>query len=246
MFEKGSTMLRATVWVLILAMLPLGMMFITARPVLAVSCPQCFGFTRIADGVYAESSMPAADRDHALQVLAESERRVTAFYGSLQHRPRLLVCGADACYDRIGGMQGTGTGSVGYFAIVVASQALDPVLIATTLAHAELMGRVGMWRMKSGAVPAWFDAGAAVLASDDPAYLAPASRKRKDRCLTGPGGELPEEADLWQERVQQFDYLNAAAACRVDLWMIAHGGSQAVTALLGKLADGQSFDTLYR
>jgi hypothetical protein len=238
-------LLLAFIWIGVLAALPVGMLYLTARPVVVAACPQCFGFSKASDGVYIQSGLSTEQQAHAGQVLAAARKRAGDFFGSLEHSPRVVICGDDACYTRIGGMSGTGMGSVAYFAVVVSPKGLDPALLAAAIARAELEGRVGWWHMNSGAVPAWFDAGVAALASDDPAYVRPARPGQKDRCLTGPGGDLPDQSDLWQQRVQQFDYLNAAAACRVDLWMLDHGGTSAVTTLLDKVAQGEDFAKLF-
>src|SRR5690242_13571458 len=232
--EALKGLIQAVVWLLVLAALPVGVLYLAARPVVAAGCPQCFGFSKAADGVYIQSGVSAAEQARSEQLLAAAGQRAVDFYGKLQHSPRFLICADEACYARIGGLPGTGTVSVDYFAVVAAPKGLDPVLLAAAISHAEFEGRVGWWHMKSGAVPAWFDAGVAALASDDPAYVRPARPGHKDRCLTGPGGDLPDQSALWQARVQQFDYLNAAAACRVDLWMVDHGGAAAVTGLLDK------------
>ncbi len=240
-----KALLWVAIWIGVLAALPVGVLYLTARPVVVAACPQCFGFSKAADGVYIQSGLSTEQQAHAGQVLAAARKRVEDFFGSLEHSPRVVICADDACYTRIGGRPGTGMGSVDYFAVVVSPKGLDPVLLAAAISHAELEGRVGWWHMKSGAMPAWFDAGVAALASDDPAYVLPVRPGHKDRCLTGPGGDMPEQSDLWQQRVQQFDYLNAAAACRVDLWMVDHGGTSAVTTLLDKIAQGQDFATLF-
>lgn len=243
--EVLKGLIQAAVWVLVLAALPVGVLYLTARPVVVAGCPQCFGFSKASDGVYIQSGVSAAEQARTEQVLAAARQRTADFYGSLEHSPRFLICADEACYARIGGLPGTGTVSVEDFAVVASPKGLDPVLLAAALSHAELEGRVGLWNMKAGAVPAWFDAGVAALASGDPAYVLPVRPGHKDRCLTGPGGDLPDRSDLWQARVQQFDYLNAAAACRVDLWMVDHGGTSAVTGLLGRVAQGQDFSELF-
>lgn len=243
--EVTRSLIQALVWLVVLAALPVGMLYLTARPVVVAGCPQCFGFSKAADGIYVQSGASAAALARAQQALSVARKRDVDFYGSLEHSPRFLVCADDACYTRIGGLPGTALGSVDYFAVVVSPKGLDPAALAAAYSHAELEARVGWWHMKSGAVPAWFDAGVAALVSDDPAYVLPVRPHQKDRCLTGPGGDLPEQSDLWQQRVQQFDYLKAAAACRVDLWMVAHGGPKAVTALLDQVAQGQDFASLF-
>lgn len=237
-------MIRAAIWILVILLLFAGFIVWVARPVAVVTCPQCFGLSKAADGVYVESAMPAGMRRHVLQVLAEAEDRVGHFYGTLEHRPRTVVCATDACFQRIGG-GGTRVGSLGSFALLVAPQGTNVVLISHELSHVELHGRVGLWHMEVGAIPAWFDEGVAVLVSDDPAYLAPV-RPGRDRCAAGPMADLPTDPAEWRDRLtEQGDLLYASAACQVDIWMLAQGGPPAVPALLAKIHDGQDFDTLY-
>lgn len=237
-------MLRLAVWLVVVLALFAGFIVLVARPVAVVACPQCFGLAKAADGVYVESSMSEEMRRHVLQVLAQAEERVGHFYGTLEHRPRTVVCATDACFERIGGA-GTRVGSLGSFALLVSSQGTNVVLISHELSHVELHGRAGLWHMEMGAVPAWFDEGVAVLVSDDPEYLAPA-RPGRDRCAAGPMADMPTDPAEWRDKLaEQGDLLYASAACQADLWMIAHGGPPAVPALLTKIHDGGSFDSLY-
>ena len=207
--------------------------------------PRLFGFSKLADGLYVQSSMAPKLRLQVTALLATAEQRVSAFFGGLQHMPRVLICADDACYSRIGGGAGSGTGTLGSFALVVSRAGINPVLIAEALSHVELHGRVGFWNTETGAVPAWFDEGAAVLAADDRQYLAPA-RPGRDRCAVGPLSDMPTDPVEWRDKVaEQGDLLYASAACQVDLWMLAQGGPPAVPALLAKIHDGMSFDSLY-
>lgn len=238
-------MLRAFTWLGILALLTLGVALLTARPLVAAGCPGCFGFIRQAPGLYVQSSMPAEQRIRAAAALGAATQRVGAFFGGLQHAPRVLICADDACYHRIGGHPGSGTGTAGSFAVVVSPEAINTVPMAEALAQLELHGRVGYWRELTGAVPIWFDQGVAVLAADDTLYIRP--RGGRDRCLAGPIPDMPVTPEDWNGALQeQGQILYARAACQTDMWMESHGGPAAVAALLAKVAVGQSFDSLYK
>ena len=237
-------MLRSAMWLVLLLMLFAGFVLLVARPFAAVSCPQCFGLQQAADGVYLESSMPESARAHALQLVAQAEDRVGRFYGGMQQSPRVLICATVACFERIGG-GGARVGSLGSLALLVSPEGENLVLMSHELSHVELHGRVGMWRMEIGSVPAWFDEGMAVLVSDDPQYLAPA-RPGRDRCAAGPQADMPSDPVDWRARLaENGNLLYAGAACQVDLWMIRQGGPAAVPPFLAKLHDGQAFDSLY-
>jgi hypothetical protein len=238
-------MLRSAAWLTLILASFLGFILLVARPVVAVACPWCFGLEKAVDGVYVEAAMPADARQHALQLLGQAEERVGRFYSGMQYTPRTLICATPRCFERIGG-GGTRVGSLGSLALLVAPEGINVVLMSHELSHVELHGRVGLWHMELGAVPAWFDEGMAVLVSDDPQYLAPA-RHGRDRCAAGPQADMPADPAEWRERLaENGDLLYASAACQVDLWMIAQGGPTAVPALLVKLHDGQSFDALYK
>jgi hypothetical protein len=232
------------IWIIVLVAVPVCLTLLVERPLAAMACPFCFGLEKLQDGVYVETSMSTETRAKLLKTLAESEARVTQFYGQMRYIPRVIVCATDACYQHIGG-GGARVGSLGASLLLVAPQGIDAVLMSHELSHVELYGRVGFWNMFLDVVPVWFNEGVAVLVSDDPAYLAP-PHNGGDRCRVGPGEHMPVYPSEWRDRLQQDgQMLYAEAACQVDYWVIANGGPAAVPALLDKLHAGQSFDSLY-
>lgn len=237
-------LIQAAVWVLVLTALPLGALYVTARPVLAVGCPQCFGMAKAADGVYLQSGMDEAQRARALTAIDAGRSRAAQFYGELQHDPRILVCSDAACYQRIGGAAGSGIGSLGSIALEVSPFGVDPVFISAGLSRVELQGRVGFWKFSMGAVPMWFSEGVAVEVADDPNYVMP--RAIGSRCKQGPFPDMPATPTEWQQELQtEGDVLYAQSACKVDMWIYQNGGPKAVTGLLDKVAQGQDFDKLF-
>lgn len=237
-------MWRSIIWLLVLLLLPVAGALLLERPLAALACPRCFGMVQAADGVYVESVMPTDSRAHVLKLLTQAEDRVGRFYGSLEYRPRVLVCMSDGCFQHIGG-GGNRVGSMGSFGLMISSQGEDPVLMSHELSHVELHGRVGLWKVFTGAIPVWFDEGVAVLVSDDPVYLRPA-RGNEDRCKAGPPPNMPETPEDWRDELQQEgDVLYAQAACQTDYWMLGNGGPPAVPRVLARVAGGESFDTIY-
>ncbi|HEX6550046.1 MAG TPA: hypothetical protein VF117_05180 [Gammaproteobacteria bacterium] len=235
--------LRAAIFLSLLVAIPLTVIIWT-HPVLAAAvCPRCFGFVRIEQGVFVERSMPPADRAATLKRLNAAEDRVAKFYGTVEYRPRILVCKTDACFQEIGGGSAQ-VGSIGSFVLLVSPRAENVVLMSHELSQIELVGRIGVIRSFIGAVPAWFNQGVDVLVSDDPYYLAPAG-KYHDRCVAEPSGNLPNDMVVWVQQANRDVLLYAVAACRVDRWMIKRGGPVAVNALLRQIADGTAFDKAY-
>src|SRR5579863_7732811 len=238
-------MLRATIWIVILGLLMVGMALLLVRPAVAAACPRCFGLSKAADGVYVESAMSPATRAHTAGVMSAAEQSIATFFGEERFKPRTLICSTDGCYHRIGGAPGSGTGTLGSFALVVSPEAVNKVAVTEALAHVELRGRVGAWKMEMGAVPEWFEEGLAVVVADDPLFIEPPSHV--DRCLAGSFPDMPATPSEWRDELEQEgDVLYAQSACQTVMWIQSHGGPPGVAALLGKLADGQPFDTLYR
>lgn len=240
-----GSLIRLLVWILVLGGIALGMSLWVARPAVAAACPACFGFSRAQDGLYLQSGMKSEQQQQAVSVIAAAEQRIAAFYGQERFPPRVLVCADDACYRRIGGIQGSGTGAVATIALVVSSRAVNTVAVTEALSHIEMRGRVGLWKMQIGAVPQWFEEGLAVTVSEDPLYLGPG--KRANRCLAGSFPDMPATPEEWRDELQQEgDILYAQSACKAWMWIEEHGGGAGVSALLDKLAAGQDFAALTR
>lgn len=237
---------QALIWVVAVALVTAVIAYVMARPMTAAVCPACYGLEKAADGVYVQSSMSAAERSRVLATVAAAKTQASQFYGGLRHQPRILVCGDDACYERMGGMPGTATGGMGASVLEVSHLGSQQrgVFITAALSDAELYGRVGFWKFNLGAVPMWFDEGLAVVVADDPAYLLPPGRG--DRCKAGPFPDMPAMPSEWQQELQQEgDVLYAQSACKVNMWMMQNGGPKAVTGLLDRIAQGQDFSTLF-
>ena len=207
--------------------------------VAAAGCPSCYGFTDLGDGIFVQRSMAPESRDTAKATIEEARARVRAFYDSLEAHPRVLLCQTDDCYRPLGGSS-RGITLLDQ-ALILSPRGIDTVIATHELAHAELHRRIGLMATLSRSVPQWFDEGLAVSVSDDPRYLAPASRP--DRCRSEPDGDLPTSRTAWIETAQSAD-LYAKAACKVSRWLGSHGGSAGVRRLAAGIADGAAFDVL--
>lgn len=235
---------QTLVWLLGLALVTAVVMYLMARPVAAASCPGCFGLEQAGDGLYVQSGMSAPERQRVVATVDAARVQARQFYGELRHPPRILVCADDACYARLGGMPGTATGAMGSTVLEVSHLGSEQqVFITAGFSRAELYGRVGFWKFNLGAVPMWFDEGLAVVVANDSAYILPPGRN--DRCKAGTFPDMPATPSEWQQELQtEGDVLYAQSACKVDMWMVQHGGPKAATDLLAKVAQGQDFDQL--
>lgn len=238
-----ASVIRFLVWILVLGGIALGMSLWVARPAVAAACPACFGFSRLQDGLYVQSGMKPEQQQKTIAVIAAAEQRIAAFFGQERFPPRVLVCADDACYHRIGGMPGSGTGAVASIALVVSPAAINTVAVSEGLSHMEMRGRVGFWKIQMGAVPQWFEEGLAVVVSEDPLFLGP--RNHVNRCLAGSFPDMPQTPEDWRDELQQEgDILYAQSACETWMWVEHSGGGPGVSALLDKLAAGQDFTAL--
>jgi hypothetical protein len=100
-----------------------------------------------------------------------------------------------------------------------------------------------MWDSGNRAArPSWFDAGLAVVVSDDPRYLAAVGAA--DRCLVDGDGPLPTGCANGTGAGADHQ-LYAKAARRISRWLARKGGPAAVTRLLSQAALGTPFAQAY-
>lgn len=214
--------------------------FLSVFPAIgAAGCPSCYGFTHLGDGIFVQRNLALGSRETAKATVEEARARVRDFYGSLEAHPWVLLCHTDDCYRPLGG------GSRGITlldqALILSPRGTDIIIATHELAHAELHHRIGLLATLSRAVPQWFDEGLAVLVSDDPRYLAPASQP--DRCLSEPDGDLPTSRSAWIESAQNAN-LYAKAACKVSRWFGSHRGSAGVGRFIVGISEGATFEKL--
>lgn len=208
----------------------------------AMACPRCFGFERLQNSIFVDPAMTQAERSRFAEVFSEGQARAAHYLGALHERPVILACVSPECSKR---MRDKGARALSYaqFGLKLAPRGLDSITVAHELTHIEIHGRLGLVRLLSGAMPAWFDEGVAVLASDDPRYLLPEGST--NRCRTEPSTELPSNMWDWMRRAGADDGLYAQASCRVLLWNDAHGGRQALLALINRVSAGERFEHVW-
>ncbi|GIM90419.1 hypothetical protein [Paractinoplanes toevensis] len=198
--------------------------------VVAVNCPGCYGLTRVGDHVYSERGLTAAQKEQLLGLAADARRRVEVFYGGRESEPRLIACFTDECYDRIGGGGEKGVAILDR-AVILSPRGLDAVIASHEMAHVELHQRL------DGDVPQWFDEGLAVVVSGDPRYLG-------EHCRIPFDGPLPETLSAWRVAARTDQQVYSKAACRVQRWLDANGGREAVRALIVQIKKGAAFPAI--
>ncbi len=205
----------------------------------AYACPRCYGLVPVSPGLYVEAAMPLADRTALRATIAGAEAQVAAFYGSFDRRPTVLACATEACDRRLGG-RGARATTFGTWFIRLSPRGLDATIVAHEFSHVEFHARVGELRLISGAVPAWFDEGLAVIVSRDTRYLAfdAAGGSSVGRCVAEPRGDLPSSPFEWAESSGKTPGLYAEAACGVMRWMEANGGAAGLRLAMGQIVEG--------
>jgi hypothetical protein len=214
----------------VVVLLAVGGLVLAYPEVAATTCPGCYGLTRVSDDVYGERGLTAAQRDRLAGLAVDARRRVEAFYGEVESDPRLLACFTDDCYARIGGGGEKGIAVLNR-AVMLSPRGLDAVIASHELAHVELHRRL------DGDVPQWFDEGLAVVVSEDPRYLG-------EHCRVPFDGPLPETLPAWLRAAGADQQVYSKAACRVQRWLDANGGRDAVPALVDRLNDGAAFPAM--
>jgi hypothetical protein len=210
--------------------LTVGGLALAYRPVAAAICPGCFGLTGVSDHVYSERGLTAAQKDQLAGLAVDARRRVELFYGVRESEPRLLACFTEKCYDRIGGGGEKGVAVVNR-AVMLSPRGLDEVIASHEMAHVELHQRL------DAEVPQWFDEGLAVVVSDDPRYLG-------EHCRIPFDGLLPETLSAWLAAAGADQQVYSQAACRVQRWLAANGGRDAVLALIERMNAGAEFPAI--
>ncbi|MEU7804005.1 hypothetical protein AB0B10_32625 [Micromonospora arborensis] len=222
--------LRWTLGGIVVVLLTVGGLALAYPSVAAAVCPGCYGLTRVGEHFYSERDLTAAQNDQLVGLAVDARRRVEVFYGDRKSEPRLIACFTDDCYNRIGGGGEKGVAVLNR-AVMLSPRGLDPVIASHEMAHVELHRRL------DGEVPQWFDEGLAVVVSDDPRYLG-------EHCRVPFDGPLPETLSAWLDAAGADQQVYSKAACRVQWWLDANGGRDAVLTLIEQINDGAAFPAI--
>lgn len=198
--------------------------------------PTWFGFVEIANNVYVDKEMPAAQRTEVLKTVSAAKSRVSKFFGGLEGQPKILACSTENCFVRsIGGSSPKGQ-AYGSSALMLSPRGLDVVIISHELTHIELHSRVGVFRSWRS-IPSWFDEGLAVLVSEDPRFAEGDWLK-----ATEDGKNAPKLNELtWGKGSWQMNYGTARRA--VGKWY-SHAGHAGLMRLIAEVKQGEDFDAI--
>ncbi|MGA9854665.1 MAG: hypothetical protein WBR29_05245 [Gammaproteobacteria bacterium] len=238
-----SWIARLLVPAAVLSIVCFGILVWRVKPLAVAVCPLCFGFEKIGTGIYVQHGMPLDEQARATHLLVLADDRIRDFYGHIEYRPRVLICATQECIGRIGGGDAA-SGSVGAYVLLLGPKGVNEIDITHELSLIEVSGRIGLYHSIMDTVPAWFDEGVAVVASDAPEFAALAKANRNG-CLDKPTDDLPVDKTKWIEEASEYPFIYTQAGCRVADWMAIRGGSAAVSRLLARIAKGESFDKVY-
>ncbi len=234
---------RLLVLATVLSVVCFGILVWKVKPLAVAVCPVCFGFEKIASGIYVQQGMPVEEQALTKRVLMLADDQIRDFYGDIEDHPRMLICATQECIGRIGGGNAA-SGSVGALVLLLGPEGMNQIDITHELSLIEVAGRIGLYHSIMNTVPAWFDEGVAVVASDAPEFAALA-KANASGCRNKPTDDLPVYRSQWLEEAHQYPFIYAQASCRVAEWMAVRGGSHAVSRLLTRVANGESFDKAY-
>jgi hypothetical protein len=203
----------------------------------AYACPSCYGLLRITSSLFVDPAMSVEARTKLQEAISRAAVQVAAFYGSFDQAPTLLVCATKECDHKLGG-RGARANTYGTTFIRVSPDGLNQTILAHEFSHVELHTRIGLMRFLTGAIPAWFDEGLAVIVSDDARYLKPGTISAM-RCLAEPEGGLPSSLSQWRLLAGKTPSLYAQAACGVMRWMEANGGTAGLLTAISQVAGGK-------
>ncbi len=189
--------------------------------VAAYFCPPCYQLVPAGNRVFVDEGMSEDEVTRFRANLGEARDSVTAFFGLTQTNPVVLVCSTATCNSRLAAGNAKAR-TFGDRFIVVSPQGDDATILAHELAHAEVNGRTGLWKMIRGTLPAWLNEGIVVVASGDQRYLK-TDRQGQLQCIVEPDENLPVSRRVWREEAgKRTRPIYAMAACRV-LEMMQNG-----------------------
>ncbi|MGA9853252.1 MAG: hypothetical protein WBR15_10010 [Gammaproteobacteria bacterium] len=238
-----SWVIRLLILALVLSAVCFGVLAWRVKPVAAAVCPQCYGFEKSAEKVYVQRGMTDEEQSLVKRNLTLAYDHIREFYGNIGNHPRILICATQECIGRFGGNDAA-TGSVGSYVLLLGPKGINVIDISHELSLMEVSGRIGLYHSLMGAVPAWFDEGVAVVVSGAPEFTALAS-SGQNGCRHEFTEDLPADKTKWIEEASEYPFIYAQAGCRVAEWMASRGGSSAVTRLLTRVANGETFERAY-
>ncbi len=209
----------------------------------AVVCPSCYGMEYAGQRIVVDTAMPAGMRVELSGDADIAASTVGAFYGAFPRQPYLVACSTEACDRRMGGRGAKAITLSAPFVTVLrlSPRGIDPTILVHEFSHVELHRRVGLWARLTGAFPAWFDEGIAVLVSADDRYIRPGTTALK-RCVRDSERPLPTTPFDWTSKAGKDSMLYADAVCRLMRWMDANGDKDGLLRAIDAAGTGTAFE----
>lgn len=234
---------RAVIGIILIGAIASGLLAFGYPAVTATICTACFGMERAAPGLIVDREMPASMRDALSTNAMEAESRIRKFYGTFDRAPIIVACSTDECDRRMGGRGALASTTTTPFSVMtrVSPRGQTPAILAHEFSYVVLHRRIGWRKLADGVMPAWFDEGIAVIASDDNRYLN-AGTTPAERCVRDSESSLPSSPAEWGPRAGKDRMIYADAACRVLQWMETHGGRDGVLKAIDTASAGQALN----
>ena len=203
------------------------------------------GYQQIDPGVYAPSSLSAADRQRALADLAAARARIAALYGAPNARPVTILAADDREAARFGladGVPGTAFVTAAGTHVVLNLAHFSVDVTAHELTHAELAERLGFWTRMTR-LPVWLDEGLALQLDWRPTYQVDCAAVGPERIHAVQAYDSVRK--FWSGDVNAIVAHYQAARCAAAE-VLAHYPARDLYAGLTRVRRGESVDDVFR
>lgn len=190
-----------------------GLFALGYTPLLAATCPACFGLKNAGNNIYVDTR--DHNFDHEMNRRYDlAKARVVRGFGPVQRQPRVIACLSETCHKLMGD-PGPKALTYGSHVFYLSPRGLEVDIIAHELTHIELHHKIGLKSLRH--FPAWVDEGIAVYVSQDARFdLNP------ETCVIH-NHALPISAREWgRQSGQAGATLYRDAGCTVSKWMKSH------------------------
>lgn len=203
-------------------------------------------FTEVQDHVYISNDY-SGDKQKVISVLDESTKRVSAFWGSLESSPIIIICDNQKTLEKLGGDHDTATLVLfdAYSFISISSEYLNVDVMAHELTHAELHTRLYHGKLPQKLVPTWFDEGVATQNDYREKYNDDAWKKATNNGLNVLDFRAIDTApEFNQGETSERIYRYIVSRHELKEW-IERNGMDGLLELISGVNDGVDFYDLY-
>src|SRR5712692_802002 len=238
------------VWVIVALLLCAGCSTVRGTKLWA---PTWFELEPIAPRVFVNKGMPPAQRQLVLELVAESEQRLTHYYGTVTSTPKLFFCSTEACFQSFGGSTNRAK-SFGDYGSLFSPRGISAPIVSHERSHVELYARIDSFRMLRR-VPSWFNEGLVVAVSEEPTHAESVCGEARTTGVPLPPLAKLESMRQWLDAVEKYrnPELNpknlavvyATAGCEVRPWLQRVGAS-GLLSFIAQMRSGTEFPVAYK